>query len=287
MHENVRMNIETTFSDSLNVAELVQIAGLVRFSYPCEGGFRRQFRSRSEQLATLFSEQRMEERFKFFETLCLHGLKHQTAKDFTVGVLIGEDIPAVYRVRMEALLAGLPQARLIALPVLPYQQAIRQAFVQLFDQEKPFRMSFRLDDDDAVAVDFIEQVITKLPQLTSLSGGLDPVGLSFLKGMTLSGPPDARRLSPAVDAKPLGLGLCVMAPQSSNRNALLYAHVKMHMNMPMVTDPFPMMNLRSFHTSNDSVLRLPAGQPIGMKTSEIREVLWRRFALEMNAVLAL
>ena len=184
-------------------------------------------------------------------------------------------------------MAGFPQARLIALPVLPHNEAIKRAFAQLFDQDKPFRLSFRLDDDDAVAVDFIEQVVAKLPQLASLSGGMDPVGLSFLKGLTLSGPPGARRLSPTVCEKPLGLGLCVMVPGASNRNALLYAHFKLHLNMPMVTDPFPMMNLRTFHSSNDSVLRPPAGRPIEMQDEEIRDVLQRKFGLEMDAVCAL
>jgi hypothetical protein len=74
--------------ESLSV--LVQVAGLVRFSYPCAGGFQRVYASRGAQSAYLYSAARKKERFRFFETLCLHSLKAQTDKGFTVGVLIGK-----------------------------------------------------------------------------------------------------------------------------------------------------------------------------------------------------
>ena len=101
------------------LSDLVQIAGLVRFSYPCEGGFQRVFSNPVAQTEYLYSEQRMEERFRFFEALCLHSLKAQTDKGFSVGVLIGEDMPAKFKARLERLLSGFPQAVLIALPYLP------------------------------------------------------------------------------------------------------------------------------------------------------------------------
>lgn len=281
------MNARTNLNASLNAAELAQIAGLIRFSYPCEGGFRREFGSRSEQFEVLFSAKRMEERFKYFEALCLHGLKQQTEKRFTVGVLIGEDMPLIYQARLSDLLASLPQARLFVLPPLPYHRSVKWVFDQLFDQGTPYRLSFRLDDDDSFALDFIEQVVTKLPQLMALSGGLDPVGLSFLKGITLIGPPQARRLVPSVDDTPLGLGLCVLAPKKSSRNALLYSHKKLQTNMPMIMDPVPMMNLRAFHGSNDSCYKLPAGRAIALNGPEMSFVLQRRFGLDKAALLAL
>ena len=261
-------------------ASLVQIAGLVRFSYPCVGGFQKKG-------VQVYAARRMEERFKYFEALCLHSLCAQTDKDFSIGVLIGADMPAKYRERLEKLLLKLPQAQLITLSPLPYAEAIRIAFKKLFIRGAPFHLSFRLDDDDAVATDFIANVRAKLPQLFTLSGGLDPVGLSFLKGLTLIGAKPDRQLVASVDARPLGLGLCVMVPQSRQVNALMYQHQNLHMHMPVIMDPYPLMNLRAFHLSNDSEIKLPAGHPVALGEGALRAALKKRFALDMNTVLAL
>ncbi len=266
-----------------SLSDLVQIAGLVRFSYPCSGGFQRVYPSRTAQTTSLYAPARMEERFRHFEALCLHSLKAQTDKGFRVGVLIGADMPRPYQTRLAGLLAPLPQAVLIKLPYLPYAEAMRQAFARLFDGPAPLHLSFRLDDDDAVAVDFIAELKARLPQLYGMSGGLDPAGLSFLQGLTLMN----GRLVPSIDARPLGLGLCVMAPAGRKVHALSYPHEKLHQNMPVLMDPYPMMNLRSFHHSNDSRIALPAGRRLGMSCGAVAQVLAHRFALDMDDVLHL
>lgn len=266
-----------------SLSDLVQIAGLVRFSYPCIGGFQRAYASRAAQTSSLYAPARMEERFRHFEALCLHSLKAQTDKGFRVGVLIGADMPRTYQTRLAGLLAPLPQAELIKLPYLAYAEAMRQAFARLFNGPAPLHLSFRLDDDDAVAVDFIAELKARLPQLYGMSGGLDPVGLSFLQGLTRI---DGRFVC-AVDARPLGLGLSMLAPAGRRVHVLSYAHQHMHQSLPMIMDPHPLMNLRSFHSSNDSPVMLPAGRRCAMSTAELREALARRFALDMDAVLAL
>ena len=266
-----------------SLSDLVQIAGLVRFSYSCEGGFQRKQASRAAQSQYLYAPARMEERFRFFEALCLHSLKSQTDKGFSVGVLIGEDMPAKYKARLEALLKGLPQATLIALPYLPYAEAMQCAYAHLFNGHAPLHLSFRLDDDDAVAVDYIAEVRARLPQVYGMSRGLDPAGLSFLQGFTLI----KGQLVPSIDARPLGLGLCVMAPAARRVSALRFEHQKLHQNMPVMMDPHPLMNLRAFHGSNDSPVALPAGRWPEMSTAEIRAILQRRFLLDMDKVLAL
>jgi len=266
-----------------SLSDLVHVAGLVRFSYPCEGGFQRVHVSRAAQSAYLYSAARMEERFRFFEALCLHSLKAQTDKGFTVGVLIGEDMPTQYQSRLVHLLADLPQAKLIKLPYMAYEQAMQMAFRELFDTHAPLNLSFRLDDDDAVAVDYIAEVRARLPQICAMSGGLDLAGLSFLQGLTLIN----GALVPSIDARPLGLGLCALVPSGRKVHALSYAHEKLHQNMPVLMDPQPMMNLRAFHSSNDSTVALPAGRRPEMSKADIAAILKRRFALDIDQLLAL
>jgi hypothetical protein len=266
-----------------SLCDLVQVAGLVRFSYPCAGGFQKRHPSRAAQRAYLYSPARMEQRFRFFETLCLHSLKIQTDKRFKVGVLIGADMPAPYRARMQALLATLPQATLIALPYLPYREAMQRAFKALFAGSAPLHLSFRLDDDDAVALDFIAEIRARLPQIYGLSGGLDPAGFAFLRGLTLI----HGQLVPRIDARPLGLGLSMLVPAGRKLHVLSYPHDKLHQNMPVVMDPYPVMGLRSFHSSNDSPVKLPPGRHQNLSISEIDLILQRRFALDIHKVLAL
>ena len=270
---------------------LVQIAGLIRFSCPFTrpggGGFRWRFESVEAQLEAMYAPERMEERFKYFERLCLHSLKRQTEVNFTIGVLVGEDMPSQYLTRLEALLAELPQARIIAMPVMPYWLAINQAFKQLFDQNTPYQLSFRLDDDDAVALDFIEQVNDKLPHMVALSGGLDPVALSFLQKATLIGGAEGRRIVVSVDGHPIGIGLCVLAPAGHGDHAYTYTHSQVQMHMPAIMDNRPLMNLRAYHASNDSDTTAPRGHIVTLSGPELKRALRTRFDLDIDEVLAL
>jgi len=177
--------------DPEDIDSLVQIGGLIRFSLPTISGFQKNPVDREEKLARLFAPARMEQRFRYFETFCLPSLKNQTDPDFTVGVLVGADMPATYRERLETLLADVPQARLIEKPLMLHKKAIAEGFDEVFDRNTPIRFSFRFDDDDALAIDYIERVREKLPQLLLMSGGLDPkpVCLTFSQGLTLLGPP--------------------------------------------------------------------------------------------------
>ena len=274
-----------------DIDELVQIGGLIRFSCPFEnsgyGGYKWRFGTLDEELATLFSEERMEERFRYFENTCLHTLKKQTAKNFTIGIMIGENMPAKYRERIENDLADFPQAKLLPMPIQPYKASIKQSFEQIFDKDTPLRLSFRLDDDDAVALDFIEEVTAKLPQMIALSGAIDPIALSFLKKFTLFGPEGAREISAKVDGNPLGLGLCVLAPAGNDVDAYTQIHFRIQMHMQTIMDMRPMMNLRSFHTSNDSEMSKKGGRDLGYNEEKIREVLKKRFDLDMDELLAL
>ncbi len=268
------------------LAEQVQVAGLIRFSYPCDGGFQQKYASRQAKLQSLYSAKRMQARFELFETICLHSLQRQSVKNFTFGILVGEDMPRQYRQKLDDMLAGIPQARVIALPYMQYRDGVRQAFEQLFDQDKEFRISFRLDDDDAVATDYIEQTIRLVPQLMMLSEGMQPVALSFNRSLTLAGAQGARYLFAGVDAPCPSVGLSVFAPQKWRRNVLLHAHEKIHYFMRTMIEPRPMMILRSWHDSNDSRCRY-FGVKRALENSEIAAVLRDRFDMDMARLLAL
>jgi len=274
------------YSDE-ELQELVQVGGLIRFSVPVEGGFQKNPELREDKLAKLFAPARMEQRFRYFETLCLNTLKRQINPNFTVAIVIGEEMPDHYKRRLEALLADLPQARLIEKPIMPHRRMVREAYDEIFDKNTPLRFWFRLDDDDALATDYTELVWQKIPQLLGIYGGLDPVCLTFSHGLTLIGPPESRKIVVAHERSPLGLGLGVLGPAHAHPLVMRYNHMSIHTQMRTLIDPLPLMMLRAIHTSNDSrgILLPHILRP--HTEDEKCEMLRARFGLDMDAVLAL
>ncbi|MCF6273732.1 MAG: putative rhamnosyl transferase [Rhodobacteraceae bacterium] len=277
------------FFQGEDVGEYVQIAGLIRFSYPSssgDDGFRVRYKNREEQLAKLYTRERMEERLALFENICLHTLRRQTNKNFSLGLLVGEDMPEEYLLRLQNLIKDVPQLCIIALPSLPYKAAIKAAYAQLFDQGKPFRMSFRLDDDDAVAVDYIERLNEYLPYLVMLTNGMNPVCLTFSSGLTVFGPAGDRKIVSSRRMTPLGLGVAVLAPESWSGNVFVTWHPHLHTRMLTIFDPLESGMLRIFHNSNDSEESV-GGIRQSLSEAEIESILRNRFALEIDRVLAI
>lgn len=273
--------------ESEKLDETVQICGLIRFSFPTVGGYKTNPESYEEKLAMLYAPERMEQRFEYFEKLCLHTLIRQTNQNFSLGILVGRDMPKIYRDKLDHLLKDLPQAKVIEKPIIRYRAAVRQAFEGLFDSDYPFRFTFRLDDDDAVATDYIERVRASLPQLLLMSGGFDQACLSFSQGLILHGEGLARQFTTGYERSPLGLGLGLLAPSDTEINIYRYNHMLIHTKMPSLIDPGPMMMLRTFHLTNDSEAMLMPSIKIDMSDVEIAAVLKDRFDLEVQDVLAL
>ena len=92
----------------------MQVIGLCRFSYPAVGGFQVKHKDHDTRKAYLYATERMEERFRYFETTTLPGLRAQSDADFTFVVLIGNDLPDQHVERLLALVETMPQAAIIA-----------------------------------------------------------------------------------------------------------------------------------------------------------------------------
>ena len=81
----------------------MQVLGICRFSYPGVGGFQVEHETLEDRIAYLYAPERMEERFRTFETITLPPLRAQTDADFTLLVVIGESLPEHYHSRLMAL----------------------------------------------------------------------------------------------------------------------------------------------------------------------------------------
>ena len=136
----------------------MQVIGLCRFSYPAIGGFQVDHPTLEERIAYLYSPERMEERFRTFEAITLPPLRAQTDDDFTFLVVVGDSLPAPYRQRLEALLEDIPQAVIAAYPPKRHRKIMQDAIneVRAFDGEHC--LQFRMDDDDAVGVRYVQRL---------------------------------------------------------------------------------------------------------------------------------
>ena len=110
------------------------------------------------ELHYLYAPARMEERFATFETMTLPPLRAQTDPDFTFVVVIGDSLPAQYRARLKAVLADMPQAVIQSHPPEQHRPVMKRIINSVRRMDNTPCLQFRMDDDDAVAVDFIARL---------------------------------------------------------------------------------------------------------------------------------
>ena len=145
-----------------------QIVGVCRFSYLGEGGFEASKLDQDRLADMLYDQSRMNRRFAFFEKLCLPSLAAQTDGDFRLVVLIGSSMPMRFRKRLKGLADQYGFLQICALEPLGPLNATRRAFRRGLDDGADFVTGFRIDDDDAVAIDYIEKTRAVADRLISL-----------------------------------------------------------------------------------------------------------------------
>lgn len=238
-------------------AELGPPSFLIRFSYPARSGFRAAGGDLRALEARLYDPVRLERRFALFEALTLPALLAQTDGDFRTVVLIGEGLPAAARDRLAAALDRLPGALVVALPHLHGYEAAQRA-LDAVPAGTRWRLSLRLDDDDALDVDFVARLRRMLAWLLPLQDGSAPLILAHARGymLDLAGPRPG--LVPVVERLPLGCGTTMLAPTAGRENV----YRRNHRWLPQFYDLFSEARtpafIRSLHGLNDS-----DGQAVG------------------------
>lgn len=263
----------------------MQTIVLCRFSYPAEGGFQVEHATIDERRTYLYAPDRMEQRLALFEHLCLPGLMAQTDPDFDFVVLVGTCLPDRYLARLQTLLSGLPQARIIARDPAPHRQICQSVLNAARKHINQPCLQVRHDDDDALAVDFIARLRKAAADCEALILANKLVGFDWNRGYTLC-PSDLHPFEITETVNPY-LGVAqAMAVQGGVRQSLMnFAHSRINRFMPTVTFTDMPMYLRAHHASNDSRQKTKVDRPdFHAPTVEEIEVLNRRFALTADAV---
>lgn len=262
----------------------MQVIGLCRFSYPAEGGFQVEHDTIAARMAYLYTPARMKARLAQFEAVTLPGLKAQTDPDFTFVVVIGDGLPDQWREKLEDLLTDFPQAVIRAYPPGPHRKVMQAAInAERVDPDQPC-LQFRHDDDDAVAIDFIERLRAAATEHAGTVSHNKLVAFDFDQGFSARA--DATGL--AVADTPLslyGVALGMAVRGGVQQSIMNFAHKKLGEFMPVVTYSDSPMFVRGHDDYNDSRQKSGITTPdFETLSPEQARIFEKRFAIDENTV---
>ena len=236
-----------------------KIIGVCRFSYLGDAGFRTLNGGPEAAAKALYAPARMQRRFAYFENICLPSLDAQTDQDFVLVALIGDTMPFQFRKRLKALCENRPYLRVATLEAAGPLNSTRRAFKRGLDGEADFITGFRLDDDDAVACDYIEKTREIADTLIKLGWATHdvPAAVCFHRGIYWDMKRDDDQFWDYSEPQPLGLAAAMVAHPESQHNIYRWNHRKLATNARCWIDPHEYMFVRTLHGHNDSDRSIP------------------------------
>ncbi len=268
----------------------VQALGLCRWNYPsAPGAFQRDAQGGLEAIrAELYDPARLALRLFFLDHVVLPCLRAQTDPDFTVILLMGDQLPHETRAQVLEMIADIPQIRPVFAPEgQPHQDICRQVMQDAREPEARTVAEFRIDDDDAVAVDFIERTRDMFLRTKALFRSGGKLALDFNRGFILRTGHDGLSLEP-VTTRYWTPGLVVYQRPQSDASLLDFNHAQLWKRIPTVTFPKVPMYLRGAHGGNDSsVAHNPHNaEEAWHDAAKLRETLLERFAFDLEGAQA-
>lgn len=228
----------------------MQVIGFCRFSWPAEGGFQVEHPDIAAREAYLYAPDRMAERFRHFEAICLPGLRAQTDSDFDFIVLVGTSLPQDYRDRLHGLLADFPQARIVARPSGPHRAVCQDVINEARDMSRPC-LQFRHDDDDAVSLDFVQTLREAAADVAPLLAKHRLVGFDWNRGYVAR--PDSAGICAEEQVTPYwGVAQAVAVQPRVRQTIMNFGHNKILRFMPTLTFTDRPMYVRGHNDHNDS-----------------------------------
>lgn len=257
----------------------MQVLGLCRFSVPVEGGFQVGHRDIDERRDFLYDPARLAERFLWFERVLLPSLRAQTDRNFRLVLLCGEDLPRPWRDRLMDLVAGTPQVRPVFRAPDNHRDLCRRVMAEAVEPGSDVLAEFRLDDDDAVAVNYVARIRSDF--LTYATALWSTFGRAFVdqsRGLLLD-TTGAYRIAPLV-VPHLTAGLTIYLPPTTLEHVIDFPHHRILTSMPGLNLQDEIMFMRGVHGRNDSGGGpKPTGDPF--MPARAADVAQRRFGIDL------
>jgi hypothetical protein len=266
------------------------IVGIVRFSVVStldQAFVSTDGRSLDDKVAVILNDDRMERRFQFFETITLPSLDAQSDKDFFILIAASTLLGPRWKQRLLSLAATRPYL----VPKFYAPENFRSAdtaadLTKLLTRGAPF-YTFRLDDDDALSLDFIERAKRYVAE--PLAGH----ALSFCRGFYLEVREGAGGYVVTSVVRPnIAAGFGAISSFRSPRTIFEISdhHHRAHKWMPVITDARKPAFLALTHPDNDTTgthrARIASGPEVSVLSAEDAATLLRSegFAVEIEAL---
>ncbi len=264
----------------------VQVQGLCRWSYPADpGAFNLPNESFESMRAALYAPERLETRLFFLEHVVLPCLKGQTDGDFTLNLMLGETLPDPYRSRLLTLISEVPQVRAVFLPEgLPHKEACRDVMLETRDESADVVAEFRLDDDDAVATDFVDQLRALFKVLAPVYAHSRRCAVDFSRGYILRCEEDGAVRYDGVQARLWTPALALYLPPSHRKSLINYPHMRTWRSMPVLSLSKKAMFLRGAHGGNDSAVSLRKLSTMPVQMDKLPALLAQNFNIDASAL---
>lgn len=230
----------------------VQMLGLCRFSYLGGRGFQVAHDTIEERRAFLYDPERMARRWFWFENVALPAWLAQTDPNFTLVLMTGPDLPEPWLSQLRDLTQIAPQLKLALVPPMEaHLEACMAAITPHIDPDADVVGHFRHDDDDAVAVDYIETARADFASMRPLWRRGRKLCCDYSRGVVLKGTGQGVEVEPWVIYN-TGIAQPIYLPPGARRTALHFQHWKIGMAMPNVMLTDKVMFARFLHHDNDS-----------------------------------
>jgi Putative rhamnosyl transferase len=228
------------------------IYGHIRFSFYGITDTRLKPDTDGTALARLYDETRMARRFFLFENLTLPSLLHQTDRDFRTVIMSSSLMPDRFKDRLSTLAARLPGA---VVDFSEYQRGDK-AFYKFMAQAAGVKgressVHFRLDDDDALAISYIQR-------LRDITRVLSPsTHVTFPTGILLFPQAEANPVGTSILNQQLltAQGLATVNGGTFHKNPFQMMHGTVWTRWPVVSDPRTVAYIRVHHFDNDTIAR--------------------------------
>lgn len=258
-----------------------QIYGHIRFSYYGFTDTRERPDDDGTALARLYDETRMARRFFLFENLTLPSLIHQTDGGFKTVIMSSSVMPERFKDRLSAIAARLPGA------VVDFSTETRgdYAFHRYMLESTGYKgrassVHFRLDDDDALSINYISR-------LRHLSRVLSPsTHITFPSGIFLfpARPDSPEGVSMFQQRFLTAIGLATVNGGGFQKNPYQMMHGNVWTRWPVVSDPSFVSHIRTQHFDNDTASR--QDKIIGVLQRERNSRRGRRHAAAVQRALS-
>jgi hypothetical protein len=228
------------------------IYGHIRFSFYGVTDTRLKPDATGTAMARLYDETRMARRFFLFENLTLPSLLAQTDRNFRTVIMSSSVMPDRFKDRLSALASRLPGAMVEFSEYQLGDKAFRRIMAESAGHlGRETSVHFRLDDDDALGVTYIER-------LREISRVLSPsTHITFPTGVLLfpAGPNSPTGTSMVHQQLLTAQGLATVNGGRFQKNPFQMMHGAVWTRWPVVSDPRTVGYIRVQHFENDTLAR--------------------------------